>query len=237
MRYLLLHGFTGAPESFAPLSAPPGSVAPVLGGHLGGEVRGDFWDEVERLAALGQGCAGLCGYSLGGRLALGILARYPARFAHALVISAQPGLSSAAEREARRGSDAELVTLLRQRGLAAFIDHWEALPLWASQADLPPDRSRAQRRVRLAHQAEGLAQSLLRHGLGEMPDLRPDLPQIQTEVDVLVGERDQKFVALAQELTSSIPRATLHVAPRTGHNVLLERPERCASLLRHGDHR
>ena len=79
MRFLLLHGFTGTPESFGPLHVPEGSVAPVLGGHLDQPVTGGFWDEVERLVSLASGCDGLFGYSLGGRFALGCLpvrARY-----------------------------------------------------------------------------------------------------------------------------------------------------------------
>ena len=234
MRYLLLHGFSGGPEMLSALEPPSGSVAPALAGHLDREVSGDFSHEVERLAALGRDCQGLFGYSLGGRLALGILARYPQRFAHAVLVSAQPGLSSEAERVARRAGDGRLVELLRERGLSAFVDHWQALPLWASQAALPDEVKAAQRELRLRHRAEGLAHSLLQHGLGEMPDLRQHLRLVESEVDVVVGERDLKFVALGQELTQLIPRAKLTIAAGAGHNLLLERPALCAGLLRRG---
>lgn len=233
MRYLCLHGFTGTPESFAGCDLPPGSVTPVLGGHLHTPVRGDFEDEVERLATLGADaeCQGLFGYSLGGRLALGILARYPERFQHALVASAQAGLATDEERRARRDGDARWESLLRERGLIAFVDAWQALPLWASQGDLPEDVKRAQRAQRLRHSADGLADSLVHHGLGKMPDLRPRLASIRTRVDLLVGERDQKFVALAKELSTLIPDVRLTIAPGAGHNLLLEQPAHCASLL------
>ncbi|HYP87895.1 MAG TPA: alpha/beta fold hydrolase [Polyangiaceae bacterium] len=235
MRYLLLHGFTGTPDSLAALEAPPGSVTPTLGGHLDRDVTGDFLDEVERLAELGRDCQGLFGYSLGGRLALGILARYPQRFAHAVIVSAQPGLASAGERDARRSADARLVELLRTRGLEAFMDHWQALPLWASQGALADDVKAAQRQQRLRHRAAPLAQSLVQHGLGEMPDFRAQLPLVQSEVDVVVGERDLKFVALGQELTKLMPHSRLTVAEGAGHNLVLERPALCASLLRRGE--
>jgi 2-succinyl-6-hydroxy-2,4-cyclohexadiene-1-carboxylate synthase len=234
LRYLRLHGFTGTPDSFAALPAPVGSVTPTLGGHLGSAALGGFWDEVERLAALGADCQGLFGYSLGGRLALGILARYPERFGHAVIVSAQPGLSSGAERESRRAGDARLVELLRERGVAAFVDHWQALPLWASQAQLTDPVKAQQREQRLRHSADALARSLIQHGLGEMPDLRPQLPRVQTEVDVVVGERDLKFVTLGRELSTLLPRAKLTIAPGAGHNLLLERPALCAELLRRG---
>jgi 2-succinyl-6-hydroxy-2,4-cyclohexadiene-1-carboxylate synthase len=234
LRYLLLHGFTGGPESLNALSAPSGSVAPTLGGHLGSPVVGGFWAEVERLAALGRDCQGLLGYSLGGRFALGILARYPERFAHCVILSAHPGLTTVAERDARRAGDAELVELLRARGLTAFVDHWQALPLWASQGDLSPELKAAQRELRLRQSAAGLAQSLLQHGLGEMPDLRPQMPAVRGEVDVVVGERDLKFVPLGEQISKLIPDAKLTIVPGAGHNLLLERPALCAGLLRHG---
>jgi len=235
VRYLCLHGFTGTPDSFEQLRLPPGSVTPTLGGHLEEAVTGGFEDEVERLAALAQGCDGLFGYSLGGRLALGILARHPARFQHALVVSAHPGLATDAERAARRDADARFVDVLRERGLERFVDVWQALPLWASQGDLPEAVKEAQRAQRLRHRADGLAQSLVQHGLGKMPDLRPLLRHVRTPVDLLVGERDAKFVALAQELTQVLPYARLTIAPGAGHNLLLERPELCSGLLQRGD--
>ncbi len=236
MRYLCLHGFTGSPESFTACELPNGSISPALGGHLQTPVQGGFEDEVERLAALGAAanCDGLFGYSLGGRLALGILARHPTRFRHALIVSAQAGLLTEDERAARRVADARLVTLLRERGLTAFVDTWQALPLWASQADLPQTVKRAQREQRLRHTAEGLAQSLVHHGLGEMPNFRALLGDVRARVDLLVGERDTKFVSLATELSDLIPGSRQTTAAGAGHNLLLERPELCRRLLSAG---
>ena len=235
MRYLALHGFTGAPESLGQLGLPEGSVLPTLGGHLGTDVVGGFDDELERLAALGRDCAGLFGYSLGGRFALGLLARYPERFAHAVIVSAHPGLKTDAERAARREADGRFVTLLRERGLPAFVDAWQALPLWASQGTLPDSVKAEQRQLRLRHQAEGLARSLLQHGLGEMPDLRAPLARFAGRLELVVGERDAKFAALGRELAALVPAARLTAAPDAGHNLLLERPALFAELLLKGN--
>jgi 2-succinyl-6-hydroxy-2,4-cyclohexadiene-1-carboxylate synthase len=234
LRYLLLHGFTGTSDSFAGVPLPEGCVTPTLGGHLGSAVVGGFDDEVERLAELAAGCEGLFGYSLGGRLALGILARYPERFRHAIVVSAHPGLKTDSERVARRAADLRFVEVLREQGLAAFVDKWQALALWASQGELPESVRAAQRAQRLRHTAEGLAQSMIYHGLGEMPDLRAQLAHVQTRVDVLAGERDAKFVELAVELAGIMPNSRLTMAAGAGHNLLLERPTVCAKLLSQG---
>ncbi len=235
MSYLLLHGFTGSPSSFSHLHVPEGSLVPALAGHLGAPGSPGFWEEVERLAALGQGCRGLFGYSLGGRLALGLLARYPERFEHAIVVSAHPGLASEAERTARRESDLGFVRLLREQGLAAFVRAWEALPLWASQDSLPEAVRSAQRKARLAHDPLGLADSLVQQGLAEMPDLRPLLARVRCLVSLLVGERDPKFTALGRELCGIIPRARLTVATGAGHNLLLERADLCSAGFLEGN--
>ena len=235
MQYLLLHGFTGTPESLASLAAPPGSLAPALGGHVHTPLLGGFDDEVERVAKLAGERGGLFGYSLGGRLALGLLARYPRRFRHAVVVSAQPGLLSDAERAARRTADAHFVQLLEREGVPAFVDAWQKLPLWASQGALPEAVRLAQRAQRLRHDAAGLAASLLRHGLGEMPDLRPFLAQVETQVELVVGELDDKFVRQNRELLRLLPRARLTIVPGVGHNVPLESPASIARLLLQGE--
>lgn len=235
MQYTLLHGFTGTPESLAKLGAAAGSLALPLAGHCHTPPTPSFDAELTRLANQLGDRLGLFGYSLGGRLALGLLARHPRRFRHAIVVSAQAGLETDTERSARREADLRFVRLLREQGLEAFVEAWQALPLWQTQQALPEAARLAQRQERLRHDAEGLAQSLLGQGLGEMPDLRPLLAEVQTPVELVAGERDDKFVQLAHELCAILPRARLTIVPGVGHNVVLEKPTAVAQLLLEGD--
>ena len=73
-------------------------------GHIAGALR--FEQEVDRIARgiVDAGLCGsyLCGYSLGARVALGLLARHAHRFAGATLIGVHPGLSSPDERAAER---------------------------------------------------------------------------------------------------------------------------------------
>lgn len=232
--YLFLHGFTGSPASFAQMHVPGGSIMPALAGHLDAPAAPDFWTEVDRLAAIGPASAGVFGYSLGGRLALGLLARHPTRYEHAVIVSAHPGLQSASARDARRLGDAAWAKLLRDEGLAAFIAQWEKLDLWTTQNGLPAAALDAQQRERLRHDPARLAGSLDALGLARMPDLRPLLGKVRGRVDVLAGARDEKFVALARELCDIIPNARLTIVPDAGHNLVLERPRLCASQLMEG---
>jgi 2-succinyl-6-hydroxy-2,4-cyclohexadiene-1-carboxylate synthase len=230
----MLHGFTGSPDSFAELEVPGPAVAPALGGHLAEPASDDFLSEVERLAALMPNATELFGYSLGGRLALGLLSRYPDRFSHAVIVSAHPGLRTQEERIERQIQDGRLARQLRERGLAEFIAAWEALPLWKTQRTLPDTVKARKRKERLTHTAEGLASSLMSVGLGQMPDLRQTLAQTACAVDFLVGAQDEKFVALAEELCCLMPHARLAVAPNAGHDLVLERPEFCSAYLSKG---
>jgi 2-succinyl-6-hydroxy-2,4-cyclohexadiene-1-carboxylate synthase len=247
-----IHGFTGSPASFDPLARAltrRGAVRlcrPTLLGHRSpgaGLRRGlrerramRFEDEVDRIAALvvreGFTGAHLLGYSLGARVALGLLARYACLFEGATLIGVHPGLGSLQERAARVGSDERWCTLLERRGVGAFLEAWEAQPLFASQRELGPRASAEQRRVRAAHSAEGLARALRVLGLGQMPDYRGALVACPLPVRLVVGERDEKFSGIATALAQLAPRLAVDRVPGVGHNVLLEAGEHVEQLLR-----
>jgi len=233
MSLILLHGFTGSPLSLARLVSS-GNVVPTLGGHLGEPPSADFWSEVARLAALAPQASRLFGYSLGGRLVLGLLARFPQRFVHAVVVSAHPGLRSAAERAVRRIEDQRWIDLLQRQGVEPFVAAWERRPLWHTQRRLPVSVIAARRRERLAHTAFGLAGSLQSVGLGRMPDLRPALARTTCVVDLLVGAEDPAYVSLAAELCTILPQGRIHVAEAAGHDLLMERPDFCSAHLERG---
>lgn len=243
-RLVLLHGFTGSPDSWSEVLAhldPDDAIAPALLGHdstPGDPAVQTFHDEVDRLArrieARWPEGSHLVGYSMGGRVALGLLVRHPHLFRGATLMGASPGLSDPAERDARARRDEEWARLLESDGLDPFVAAWEELPLFATQDRAPAAALDAQRRIRLAHDPRGLARSLRVTGLAAMPDYRPALPGIDLPVRVVAGAEDEKFRALGQELVALLPRGELRVIQGAGHNVVLERPVEVARLLREG---
>ncbi|MCF7990874.1 MAG: alpha/beta fold hydrolase [Thiohalocapsa sp.] len=233
-RYLLLHGFTGDHRDWRPW---PAAGAPALAVDLPGHGRspdpvGDYGDEIARLlSALPPSIDHLIGYSLGGRLALSLLAAAPHRFAAATIVSAHPGLEKPAERAARAAADRRWIRLLRNQGIAAFVDVWEGQPLFASQRALPLSARRRQRAGRLSQRAEGLARNLECFGLAQMPSTWSALAAYPGRLEWVVGERDDKFVSLALALRRRRPRTVLHRLPGVGHNILLEAPERLIEIV------
>jgi len=228
VRVAYLHGFAGDPAAWeATLAALPhhDARAIALPGHGGGPVPAT-WDE--SLAAI-AGAIGevdlVVGYSLGARVALGLAAT--GRAPRAILVSVNPGIADA-ERAARRAGDAAWARLLRDRGIAAFTEAWEAQPLFATQAQARPDRLAARRARRLALDPEQLARSLEVMGLAEMPDYRGAAAALAAaaRLALIAGQADPKYVAIARALP-----APLEVIAGSGHDPTLEQPARLAAAI------
>ncbi len=240
--WLLLHGFTGAPLSFAPLVARlprhVGLLAVTLPGH--GEwppanPTHRFTDTVTAIATLlrrvGHPRVRVLGYSLGARVAFGLASLYPRQVQRLVALGGHPGLQHPVERDLRRGTDQRLAHQLRTEGLGPFMRRWGALPLFATQQALPQWQQDQQTRIRNAHSADQLATALLQLSLSDMPDWRSRLARYPGPVDLGVGAKDAKFLALNRDLSLRLPQARLHVFDNIGHNPVLEAPERVARVM------
>jgi 2-succinyl-6-hydroxy-2,4-cyclohexadiene-1-carboxylate synthase len=242
---VLLHGFTGSPASFDDLQQQlfarlPGTrvFCPTLLGHDGTvrhEVR-RFDQEIERLAKLIASAvprgAHLCGYSLGARVALGLMARHPFLFRAATLIGVHPGLANARQRAERVGQDERWCQRLMLEGLPGFSRAWEAQPIFASQRALPPMLAARQRRVRCSHSPAGLMQALRVLGLGQMPSYAGWLAAPPFVVRLVVGSLDSKFVSIARALAARSRRVQLDIVEGAGHNIVLEAPSSLTHVLR-----
>lgn len=240
--WMLLHGFTGSPRSWDPVLAEialdHAPLRPTLAGH------GPDWPscqatsfsaEVDRLASAASSLQRprlIGGYSLGARLALGIVAEHPGVVDAALLVSVHPGLDDETARIERAELDARRAGTLREQGLLPFIAQWESEPLFATQRNLPDDVLKKQRDIRLGHVASGLAHSLDVLGLGAMPDYREALLRSDVPVTIVAGARDDKFRNLTLGLADRSPRLEAVIVEGVGHNPLLEAPDAVATAMR-----
>jgi len=240
---LLLHGFSGSSQNWEPILPLLTAANPAIVVDLLGHGRAAAPDDPQRyrmetaaadLAALINDITrppvNLIGYSMGGRLALYLALHYPQLVNRLILESASPGLASSAERQARRQQDETLANWLEEKGIAAFVDYWEALPLWHSQAQLEPAKRAWLRQQRLQNSPTGLANSLRGMGSGAQPNLWPRLAELPQPVLLVAGELDPKFVAINQAMAARLPQAELVIVPDAGHTVHLERPLAYAHL-------
>ncbi len=242
---LLLHGFTGSSQNWQtilPQLEPRFlSIAVDLLGHGRSAapprparylMEAAAADLIDLLDQLDIEQTSVLGYSMGGRLALYLASQYPQRCQALILESASPGLADKTARAERRQQDNALAQRIEAEGMESFVDYWESLPLWASQAQLS-DESRARLRAqRLQNNPIGLANSLRGMGTGAQLSLWSRLPRLTMPVLLITGELDAKFVAINQEMAGHIPEARLAVVPEAGHAVHWERPLRYAELVR-----
>ncbi|HZI15343.1 MAG TPA: 2-succinyl-6-hydroxy-2,4-cyclohexadiene-1-carboxylate synthase [Myxococcus sp.] len=238
---VLLHGFTGSRSSFDELKPLLGravkAVAVDLPGHGATPLprlkgREGFLETVDALVALvdrlGLGPVDLLGYSQGARVALAAAVRAPDRFGRLIMESGSPGLHRRQERAARREADAQLAAFIRARGVDAFVDRWESLPLFERLRRLPQERRDTLRARRRACTPEGLAGALECLGLGVQPDYWPELHAQRLPTLLLTGAEDAKFTQLARRMATELPVVWRHSFAGCGHAPHLEAPEEYA---------
>lgn len=242
-RLVLLHGFAGGSWSFDTVIETIGPcrtvTAPTLTYHgsAGGDPFPDvdFLGEVQRLASdlVGDGAepVDLVGYSMGGRLALGLAITHPELVKSLVLLSSRRGLDSPEEREQRRQTDASWANLIEQDGLNAFFERWWCQPIFRSLSRLSSERLERELTQRRLHQPAGLAAALRRWGLGSQPSYAAEIRALRVPVTLVAGELDEKFVGLSRELAAELPKARCLVVEGAGHHLPLEAPARIARII------
>ena len=89
-----------------------------------------FEGRLAEIAAAGEGAV-LCGYSLGGRLALHAALRDPGRYAGLVTVSASAGIEAPATRAARAEADEKLAAWMETQEMEQIAAVWERQPLFA----------------------------------------------------------------------------------------------------------
>jgi 2-succinyl-6-hydroxy-2,4-cyclohexadiene-1-carboxylate synthase len=241
---LLLHGFTGSSATWAPhLEAWPEftTIAVDLLGHGCSDCPIDpnryrmercVEDLPALLDCLGVRQTAVLGYSMGGRVALHLALHTPERLWALILESASPGIEDASEREARRKNDAALAEAIERDGIVAFVNRWQALPLFATQARLPASVREGLRRQRLDNNPQGLGNSLRGLGAGMQEPALPRLGQVRVPVLLLAGALDAKYCELAHRMAAILPDKQLAIVPDSGHAVHLEQSTAFASAVR-----
>jgi 2-succinyl-6-hydroxy-2,4-cyclohexadiene-1-carboxylate synthase len=169
----------------------------------------------------------LCGYSLGGRVALHVALAAPERVARLVLVSCSAGISDDAERAARRDADHALAEELERVPFEQFIERWRTQPLFAEE---PPQVGALAREDQRRNRPDALAAVLRGVGTGEMQPLWERLGELAMPVAVVVGERDEKFRALGQRMVELLPDAEL-VVLAGGHGLPLENPRGLGEVL------
>jgi len=235
---VLLHGFAGTHRAWDGVAARLDAkryrpLALDLPGHgaLAGERPISFASCVQRVLASAPARFALCGYSLGGRVALHVALAAPQRVARLVLVSCSAGIEDDAERVRRRRADATLAAALEREPFELFIERWRSQALFAGD---PPHVDALARAEHSRNQPRALAAVLRGVGAGEMKPLWGRLGELAMPTLAVAGERDDKYRLLAQRMAALLPRGELAVIAG-GHALALENPAALARALEGGD--
>ena len=149
------------------------------------------------------------GLSLGGYVSLAFHAAHPAMVEALVICDSGPGYRNAEAREKWNERAFARATELEARGLDAL-----------------GGRSREMREAMGHHRsAQGLAHAA--RGMLAQKDARviDSLPSIRVPTLVIVGDRDEPFVAPSEYMAKKIPGARLEVIRDAGHSSNLDQPD------------
>jgi len=234
---VMLHGFTGSVQNWNPIAERLSRHYQITAIDILGFGDSDKPQDIESyhmeniasdlsmlLRSLSAAPMHLVGYSMGGRLALYMIWRYPQLFTSATLESTSSGLKTQIERIERAERDNALADRIEHEGIEAFVDFWETLPIWESQQQLSEEIKQQQHQQRLSNDPVGVANSLRGMGTGVQPSLWNDLEDIQIPVQLIAGEQDPKFMRIMGEMYQMLPCSRLNTIADVGHNTHLENP-------------
>lgn len=160
------------------------------------------------LGHLGIISAVIGGLSLGGYASLAFALAHPEMVRALLVCDSGPGYRNAEAREAWNRRAHERAAELETRGLEALAG-----------------RSREMREA-MRHHASARGLALAARGMLAQRDARviDGLPAIRVPTLVVVGDKDEPFLAPCRYLAGKIPGARLEVIPGAGHSSNLDQP-------------
>jgi 2-succinyl-6-hydroxy-2,4-cyclohexadiene-1-carboxylate synthase len=170
----------------------------------------------------------LCGYSLGGRVALHVALAHPERVSRLVLVASTAGIDDPLLRAERREADEQLAADLERGTIEEFAERWMRQPLFAG---MPPGAARHWRAAILRNDPGALAAALRGIGAGVMEPLWARLGELPMPATLIAGERDGRYAAIGRRLAAALPDARLLVVPGAGHGLPREAPQAVAAAI------
>jgi 3-oxoadipate enol-lactonase len=176
-------------------------------------------DVIALLDRLGVARAAIVGLSMGGYIALQLLANHAGRIT-AAVLADTMGRDDSEERREARMAQADVI---QGQGLAAFADIVLPRMFSAAAFDGRPDLVERFRQTIVSQRPDGVIAALL--GLASRPHMLIPLTSVGVPTLVLVGGEDAATTpADSRELAATIPGAELVILAGAGHMSCWEDP-------------
>lgn len=178
----------------------------------------------------------LCGYSMGGRLALNFSLKENPKPFGLILESTSPGLINNSDRDDRIQSDAKLIELIKLKGREGFINHWRNIELFSSMKKRNPSAFEKWLNSKNEINLESLIKWLENSGTGKMKPLWDELKNFNQPVLLINGEEDKKYSEINKLMHNLLPNSYLYEIKNSGHIVHLEKEDEfvflCSQFLK-----
>lgn len=216
---LTLHGFMGVAQDWNWLED---TLSIDLPGHgkshhiVADSIRNQAEAVLETLESLKFEPEHAVGYSMGGRVLLMIQELSPGYFKKMTLISTQPAIPETDRQERLRLDDERALNL--EVSPHDFFDNWykQELFIGLTQQELTLLRDRFIQQI-----PKRLASVLRQASPGQTPPLWNALKSFTGPMQMLVGERDRKYLEIAKRSVALAPQLKLITIPHASHNPLL----------------
>lgn len=167
----------------------------------------------------------LCGYSMGGRIALSVATSIHHFVTGLILESTSPGLSDEEERAARIKSDIEWIGLLDKEGVRFFTEKWMETELFRRlRSIMPGEKYGALVAKKSSNSSLVLINYLKEFGTGIMSHLWGSLEDIDFPVLLLSGGEDIKYSSIMRKMQEKMSSAEWKSVENCGHNIHIEQP-------------
>jgi len=239
---LFLHGFTGAADSWSEVISKFDSYAVSVdivghGKSTFKDLNSDYSvddcceDLSEILDSLDIKRLNICGYSMGGRLAVAFAARYPDRVEGLLLESACLGIADKEDRESRYQEDLKLCRAIEDN-FAEFVQKWERNSLFHNQSNRNELGFKKQREIRLSHNPAQLSKALRAFSQGQMKSYESEFSKFDFPISIINGSDDSRYKLAGKMMSEMNKQATQHVVDNSNHNVHLESTDAFIDLIK-----
>lgn len=161
----------------------------------------------------------LCGFSMGGYIALRAIERNPDRF-DALVLCDTMSAADSNEAKIRRANSIKLV---KKEGVGRFAEGFLKAVFAPQTFDTEPGIIDETRRIVLSNSSLGVCGALL--AMAGRTDTTDAISKISVPTLILVGEQDAVTPpSAAKSMNAKIPNSNLHLIENAGHMSNLENP-------------
>ena len=239
---LFMHGFTGNSSSWnsiTPFIKNRNCITIDLPGHgkstfNKGIKDYDFKDWSEDLFIvlkhLGIKIIDICGYSMGGRLAIAFSAYYP-NMIHSLILeSTRLGIDKKGEKRNRIKND-NMQSLKILNNYALFIKSWEDKSFFKKQKQRNLKEWIRQKNNRISHNPEQLALSIKYLGLGKMPKFRNEFINFNFPIYIINGNEDNTYVEIGKQIRRLNKNVVQYIINDANHNTHIEKLDDYVNII------